>query len=246
MNEQRSDFVMIKDYKSFRKEFDYKDPNYSIYYKFFKRPISYPLTWIIYRYTNLRPNALTYIGFFFALIASFFFILGDWKSLIIGIVFFFIFELFDDFDGIIARSKNIRSRRGGWLDILAGYIGKFIILGSLSVGAFNATQNPLFLILGLVTVISFAALAEMDHVSKIRFSVVAQRKLKFEEHRPDHRTLGGALSIASEILGNAWQYLLLIACLTNRVPEFIIVSALYYLIYAIAQFFYLNWKYRNA
>src|SRR3989344_1592929 len=135
-------FVPITDYKEFRKQYDYGDPNYSIYYKFFKRPISYPLTWLVYKYTNLRPNTLTYIGFLIGLIAAFLFSLGTYAGFVWGAIAFFIFELFDDFDGVIARSKNIRSRRGGWLDILAGYIGKFIIVLGITLGLYRASSNP--------------------------------------------------------------------------------------------------------
>jgi phosphatidylglycerophosphate synthase len=237
-------YVPIQDYKTFRKEYDYGDPIYSIYYKFFKRPISYPLTWLIYRYTNLRPNTITYLGFMFAIISAIFFIRGDYTSVVIGGVLFFVFELFDDFDGIIARSKNIRSRRGGWLDILAGYIGKFIILASLAIGAFNSTGDSLYLTLGLAIIVGFASLAEIDHVTKIRFSVVQQKKLKFVEHKPSPKTIGGMLSIVSEIVANIWEYMLLIACFTNQIPLFLIITAIYYPVYAAVQFVYRNHKHR--
>ncbi len=239
-------FVPITDYKEFRKQYDYGDPNYSIYYKFFKRPISYPLTWLVYRYTNLRPNALSYIGFFFAILSTIFFWQGTATFFLLGAISFFIYDIFDDFDGVIARSKNIRSRRGGWLDILAGCVGKMMVLASVSIGMFKATGNEFMLLLGLIGVVGMAAVNNLDHVTKIRFSVVVQKKLKFIETKPDSKTLAGKLSILSEILLNAWFILLILAGLFDYLEIFLLYSAGYYAIYPILLFFYLNRKYKDA
>src|SRR3989344_5614695 len=118
---------------------------------------------------------------------AFFFIRGTFPFLILGAIAFFLYEVFDDFDGVIARSKNIRSRRGGWLDILAGCVGKMMVLASVSIGMFKATGNEFMLLLGLIGVVGMAAVNNLDHVTKIRFSVVVQKKLKFIETKPDSK-----------------------------------------------------------
>ena len=239
-------FELITDYATFRKQYDYGDPNYSIYYKFFKRPISYPLTWLVYRYTNLRPNTLSYIGFLFAIIAALFFWQGSVTFFLLGAISFFIYDIFDDFDGIIARSKNIRSRRGGWLDILFGSVGKLIVFVSVSIGMFGATGDEIMLLFGLIGAVGMSAVSQIDFVTKIRFSVIVQKKLKFIETKPDPKTLAGKLSILSEIMLNVWFILLVLGGLFNYLGAFLFYSAVYYAIYPIALFFYLNKKYKNV
>lgn len=237
---------IYNNYREFVNDFNYHDPNYAFYYKFIKRPISYPLTWLVYKKTSLRPNQLTLFGFIFAALAALFFLQATPIFFILGAISFFIFDIFDDFDGIIARSKAIRSRRGGWLDILAGCIGKYIILGTIAIGVFRMTGDPMYLIMGIVAVMGMASVNNIDHVTKIRFSVVVQQKMKFEDVKPDAKTLAGKLSVLSEIALNIWFVLLIVCGLFNILPIFIIYSALYYLFYPVFQFVYLNHKYKNV
>jgi phosphatidylglycerophosphate synthase len=234
----------ITSYKEFRKEADYGDPNYSFYYKFVKRPISYPLTWLVYN-TRLNPNELTYTGFAFFLLSAIFYSIGTYQFLIIGIIGFFIAELFDDFDGVIAKTKGIRSRRGGWLDILSGCVGKTIILAAISIGAFRSTANPNYLIFGLISVVGYSTYISLDHVTKIRFSVMVQKKMKFIEHKPNPKSLAGMLSILSEVLMNVWMVFFVLASIFNMMGEFVIYSAVYYSIYPLFLFLYLNRKYKD-
>lgn len=236
----------LRSYKEFREKYDYHDPDYTFYYKFIKRPISYPLTWWVYKNTAWGPNVFTYIGFAFAFLAALLFSKGSHLFVILGFISFFVYELFDDFDGIIARAKNIRSRRGGWLDILAGTIGKMMILIGISIGAFQATHEPRVLVAGLIALGGYAAYTNIDHITKIRFSVVVQKKMKFEETKPDPNTLAGKISILSELMMNLWPALLLICALSNRMPLFVYYSAVYYTLYPVTLFFYLNRKYKNV
>ena len=237
---------VIRSYREFRERYDYHDPNYTFYYKFIKRPISYPLTWWVYKNTTCGPNIFTYIGFAFAFLAAFLFSQGTYGFLIAGFIAFFIYELFDDFDGVIARSKNIRSRRGGWLDILAGTIGKTMLIAGISIGAFRVTQDPRLLIVGVIALVGYSAYTNLDHVTKIRFSVVVQKKLKFEETKPDPNTLAGKISILSEILMNLWPTLLIICTFSNAMPFLVYYTAAYYTVYPVTLFFYLNRKYKNV
>jgi len=233
-------------YAEFKKDYSYGDPNYSFYYKFIKRPLSYPLTWLVYKKTELRPNTLSYMGFAIAMLSALFFLEGSRTSLVLGALLFFAYDIFDDFDGIIARSKNIRSRRGGWLDILAGCIGKMIITGAIAIGAWSVSGDPFLLVLGVIAVIGMASINNLDHVTKIRYSVVVQQKMKFIETKPDPKTLAGKLSILSEIMVNIWFVLLILSGLFGIMELFLVYSAVYYTLYPITLFFYLNRKYKNV
>jgi len=241
--ENKSEFKLVETYKEFKEKYNYNDPNHSIYYKFIKRPISYPLTWLIFK-TNLTPNVLTFLGILSAIISALFFSSPTYTSAVLGVIFFFIFELFDDFDGIIARSKNMRSRRGYWLDVLAGDTGRLLVVGGISVGVFQATANPLYLILGILSLIFLASADNLQHVTKLSFAVVQQRKLTYEEVKPDLKTLAGKISYLAEIAGNLWFILLFVLGLTNHLLWFVYFNLAYYFAYSLLLFLYLNHKHR--
>ena len=231
-------------YKEFKERFDYHDPPYSFFYKYVKRPFLYPVTWALC-HTPIHPNVYSYTGFICAMIAALFFSHGTHAAIIAGLVFFFLYEFCDDFDGISARFKGIKSRHGGWLDILSGCIGKMTIIGAIALGVFRMSGDSSYLIAGIIAVLGIATYNTIDHVSKIRFSTVVQKKLKFEEVKPDPHSLAGKLTILSEIFLNIWPSFLVIGVIINKLDWFIIYNALYYPIYATTLFFYISHKYKD-
>ena len=235
---------VYEDYNEFKKDFNYNDPNYAFYYKFIKRPISYPLCWIVY-HTSLTPNTLTIIGAVFALLAGISLRIGTPLYLIIAAICFFIFELSDDFDGVIARSKNMSSKRGGWLDALVGIFGKSIILAGASIGLYYTTNEPVSLIYGIVGMFGYFAYNIIDNSIKIHFLTTRFKKLKFAEHAPKPETLEGKLSIFSELIMNLWYVVFFLASIFNVIQVFVIFSAIYYPLYAISQFLYRNHIYSD-
>lgn len=235
----------MMNYKRFRADYDYLDPNYAFYYKFIKRPISYPLAWIVYSKTRFTPNQLSFMGLVSVILSAFFFALGGWVYAILGGLLFFLFEVFDDFDGIIARSKKLGSKRGGWFDSVLGVFGKIIITLAISLGVFRVTSDPSYLVLGLIGIAAYGTLNSLDENVKIHFFKQEFRKLRFAEHKPDPATFGGQLSILSEIILNAWFTVLLVSSLTNQLGFFLYFTAAYYSLYALTQFLYRSYQYRN-
>ncbi|PIN94085.1 hypothetical protein COU54_00465 [Candidatus Pacearchaeota archaeon CG10_big_fil_rev_8_21_14_0_10_31_24] len=234
-----------ENYKEFKEKFNYNDPNYAFYYKFIKRPISYPLTWWVFKNTNYTPNQLTLMGVVIVLLSALFFSIGTYVMVIFGAILFFVFEIFDDFDGVIARGKGLTSKRGAWFDTMGGIFGKVIVMFGISIGLYNSLEESKYLILGLIAIAAYTLANILDMSIKIYFTNKKHKKLKFAEHKPDPKTLGGKLSILSESIMNLWYVLLILGGLTNMLYLFIWFAAIYYSIYTVSQFIYRSRFYRN-
>lgn len=105
------------------------------------RPISYLLT-IPFLYTSITPNIITIISIVFSTIG--FMLLGFGSSLshrLIGLLFFFLWNIFDGIDGNIARYKNVKTISGDTLDTFGGYYSMCLMLFGLGVSSFNDFED---------------------------------------------------------------------------------------------------------
>src|SRR3989344_6385063 len=87
--------------------------------KYVFRNISYPISKFLAFYTDVTPNTVTTLGLVIAIAAAVFMWRG---SFIIGGALAFIFLVFDNIDGDIARVKGLSSRLGAWWDFLSGFL----------------------------------------------------------------------------------------------------------------------------
>jgi phosphatidylglycerophosphate synthase len=84
--------------------------------------VSVPFVWFFSNFTKVTPNQITFIGFFWGLLASFSFF---FNKFIIGIIFFELSYIFDCIDGRLARLTNKTSKVGDMYDHI---LGQFLIL----------------------------------------------------------------------------------------------------------------------
>ena len=225
-------------YTELRQKYDYHDPSYAFYYKYIKRPIAYPLTYIVYRYTSFTPNQLTLFGFVCALFAGMSFSQGTATGALIGALLFFLFECADDFDGIVARAKKMGSKRGAWLDFVNGIWGKLAALIGITLGVYTKTGSIHYLMLGIIAISSFLFVSLLDSSIKNYFVNKPQKKLKFAEHVPNAQTLAGKLSILSEMAMNLSFIAIIFGGLFNRLDVTLYYVSIYFPLYALGKFGY--------
>lgn len=106
--------------------------------------------------TKITPNQITIISFLFGILAAISFLLGQYKYMIFGAIFFFLSYILDLVDGEIARYKNISSTFGHWLDKVSDSTTLFLVCVGISIGFFTQTKNPSTLILGLFSLLILA------------------------------------------------------------------------------------------
>jgi len=97
------------------------------------RYLNRPLSFIISKYfvkTDITSNQISFFSFLLSLIASAFFLLGDYMALATGGIIVQIASIIDGCDGEVARLKHQESDFGGWFDaVLDRYADAFILLG---------------------------------------------------------------------------------------------------------------------
>lgn len=118
------------------------------------RHLSKHITKIIVTKTKITANQVTSTSLFLALISAYFFFLGDYKSLLIGLAILFVSQVLDSCDGEVARYHGIKSNFGRWYDESTDVIkGTFLFLG-ISIGVYQNMNSITPLLLGTMSIIN--------------------------------------------------------------------------------------------
>ena len=111
---------------------------------YFNRILLEPLfdrtTYLVANFTNLTPNQISIIGFIIGAISAASFAL---EHFILGAILFELMNLFDTFDGRIARLKGFSGKWGMYVDSYCGFHFTFLIAFGLAYCIFTQTSNPL-------------------------------------------------------------------------------------------------------
>jgi hypothetical protein len=113
------------------------------------RPIAALIVRAVLR-TNLRPNHLTVAAFVLGLAGAFFFLGGDHRSFIIAGILIYAGTILDGADGMLARSKQLCTRRGAYLDLYLDRVTDFAVLGAMVTGYYLQSGRLGFYILSLL------------------------------------------------------------------------------------------------
>lgn len=117
------------------------------------RPISLRITRHFLLKTGVTPNLISVFSFLLALLAAYFFFLGQYVNLVIGAILTQVSSVIDGCDGEVARLKYKSTDWGGWFDaVLDRYADGFVLFG-LTYYVYRTNDNFL-----LVFIVGFLAL----------------------------------------------------------------------------------------
>jgi phosphatidylglycerophosphate synthase len=116
--------------------------------RYVNRPVAALLVRAVVR-TNLRPNHLTVLSFVFGSAGAFFFLGGNHLSFIIAGVLIYTCTILDGADGMLARTKNLSSRFGAYLDLYLDRVVDFLVFGGMVTGYYYQSGRLGFYILSL-------------------------------------------------------------------------------------------------
>jgi 1L-myo-inositol 1-phosphate cytidylyltransferase / CDP-L-myo-inositol myo-inositolphosphotransferase len=108
--------------------------------RFLNRPISRRITSVLLKFP-IHPNAWTISTFVLPLIASLFFLRGDYVSVVIGAAIFQLFSILDGCDGEIARAKNLESKFGERLDYFCDFAASLLYVLALGLGLHRSAEG---------------------------------------------------------------------------------------------------------
>lgn len=222
-----------------------------IWGKLFVRPLSYPLTVLAIR-IGLTPNMVSIISIISAVIGSVSFATGRFSLMILGIVFFSLFDIFDCVDGNIARTKRISSYMGEFYDAMGGYTMCAFSLFSVGVAAFFSSRT-IFIYDSFMLVVLAALGSITDIFSRLIYqkytanSMIADSKMGKEIVRENDsavKTLTTTKKISFSTIrwaldkqfgvGNNYTLILLVAFAFRALDLFIILYSMYHIIAYVA------------
>ena len=108
------------------------DGIHSSFNRWLCRPI---VKWL--SHTSVTPNAVTFGGVLVAIVSGIVFALGNYWSYVVGAVLFFIAGLFDEIDGMLARTKLADSPFGTYLESFADSLSYLLLFGGITIGLYR-------------------------------------------------------------------------------------------------------------
>ncbi|MCI0471020.1 MAG: CDP-alcohol phosphatidyltransferase family protein, partial [Candidatus Aminicenantes bacterium] len=76
---------------------------------------------------------------------------GKYNHLVIGAICTQFAQIFDCADGMLARTKNMCSDYGSFLDLTVDRVVDFLFLGGISIGIYHSTSDMRLLLIGFFT-----------------------------------------------------------------------------------------------
>ncbi len=119
--------------------------------RFIVRPLAALLVKAVLR-TSITPNQLTICSFALGLAGGFAYLGGTRSYFALAGTLVMLSTIFDCADGMVARTKNMTSRFGAYLDLFLDRIADFAVLVGMSVGYSLFAQDFGYLVFGLLTV----------------------------------------------------------------------------------------------
>ena len=98
---------------------------------------------------DLRPNQLTVAAFVICGIGASLFVHGTRRGFLLAGLITYAGNLLDAADGMLARTKNICTRFGAYLDLYLDRLTDFMVFGAMAVGNYIYTGHRLFFYVSL-------------------------------------------------------------------------------------------------
>jgi len=109
----------------------------------------------LFLYTPITPNQITFLWIIVQIFSTVFLMKGDYWTTIIALLVFQAMFILDCTDGIVARYKKQFSIKARFLDDIGHYLANSCLLIFFTIGVYQQYQSPIYLLFGLIAVISF-------------------------------------------------------------------------------------------
>jgi len=117
--------------------------------RYFTRPLASLIVRVLYN-TSVTPNQITIATFFLGIFSAIAYCGGAHKYFILGGFLAQTSSILDCSDGMLARAKNLQSRFGAFLDLYIDRVGDSLVLGGMTLGYYNYSNNLNLLIIGII------------------------------------------------------------------------------------------------
>lgn len=118
--------------------------------KYIYRPLASFIARLVFP-TKITPNQITIFSFMWGIAAGLCFLFGKYNWLVIGAICVQFSQILDCADGMLARTKNMCSDYGSFLDLTVDRVVDFFFLTGISIGLYYSSSNMRLLLIGLFT-----------------------------------------------------------------------------------------------
>lgn len=133
--------------------------------RYINRPIASFIVRAVVR-TDLKPNHLTVMSFILGSAGAFFFLGGNHRSFVIAGFLIYAGTILDGADGMLARSKNLGTRFGAYLDLYLDRVTDFLVLGGMVTGYYYQSGRLGFFILSLFGLAAFMLMTVVYYIER--------------------------------------------------------------------------------
>lgn len=133
--------------------------------RYINRPLASLLVRAVFN-TGITPNQLTFFSFLLGMGAAASFFAGKPLFFILGGVLIQLSSIVDCADGMLARSKDMCSDYGSYLDIFLDRICDLFLIAAVGAGLYAASNDISLLILGLVTAALYLLQINLFYITK--------------------------------------------------------------------------------
>lgn len=188
--------------------------------------------------TRLTPNTITGLGFLIMLVSAWFFSMGVYLYIILGMILFQLAQILDYSDGELARAKNMVSKHGDWVDRISDLAKESFVLFGITFGIYRMLVIPTITvwIFGILAIASIQFRVFMLHVNPLCFPISSRKKIRKE------------LGLFYKLVSYSWNIVslsIILFAILNMMYIYLIIFASYNLLWCVASFVYLNFKYRK-
>jgi phosphatidylglycerophosphate synthase len=158
--------------------------------------------------SSVTPNQVTLVSGLFGVAGAILLMLPSYTALFFSAIFIHIYSIFDSLDGQLAKTKNLSSPFGMWLDIFFDKFNDFLLVVGLTLGVYFRTSDVRLLFLGILL---------MGFVFSVQF-LLAINNLLFKKHMLTRKEVISVMVPSHNIDSNLIQYLLsILQLLSNHV-----------------------------
>ncbi len=177
--------------------------------KFLNRPISIRISKLLVR-TKIKPNTISILSFFIALLSALFFSLGDYLYIIIAGILSQLGSIVDGCDGEVARLKFQQSDYGAWFDAVLDRYADALIISGMAYGYWLLHSDIKIWITGVIALTG----SFMNSYTAIKLDSILINNKNIPRIRFG-RDIRLFLIMAGAVLNQIFYTLIIIGILTN-------------------------------
>ena len=192
MTPEKVEIIRYREFKSKQAE----DIKSKVSRNMIYRRLSTPFTYLFVK-AGFSPDAVSILNFFPIIFGFYFISIGTYKSMVIGLLFFILYKVWDCSDGEVARVVNknamegkYRNMEGAYFDSIAHLIYPVCLGMGIGIGLHNLYKNDFYFTIGLILSITLVWEYGMIELAKAYYRRgIIDRKIRAKKTDKEYQVI---------------------------------------------------------